>query len=294
MAKIGFIGLGHMGLPMAINLVRKGHVVTGFDLQAEALASFVAEGGIAAHKIEDAALEQSIVITMLQTGDQVTQVCLGEKGIFSIMSSGALFIDCSTIPVEQSRMLHEAAIHASLHVLDAPVSGGVIGAAQGTLTFMVGGDLHLFEEAKSILSCMGQTLIHTGKAGSGQAAKQCNNMILGISMIAVSEAFLLAEKLGLSPQKLAEVVTQSSGQCWVMSRYVPVPDVLPNVPANHAYEAGFTNQMMLKDLRLAQASANASGLNLPLESLATALYEQANKEHATLDFSSIILALSKI
>ena len=288
MALIGFIGLGHMGLPMAINLVKQGHQVTGFDLQPEAIARFVEAGGIAAHSKQEAAMNQSIVVTMLQTGEHVAGVCLGEGGIFSVMSPHTLFVDCSTIDVAQSRQLHDAARNASLHAVDAPVSGGVVGAAQATLTFMVGGDLSVFERVKPILLGMGKTIIHTGEAGSGQAAKQCNNMILGISMIAVSEAFLLAEKLGLSPQKLAEVVTQASGQCWVMNKYVPVPDVLPNVPANHGYQPGFTNHMMLKDLRLAEASARASGLSAPLGTMAAELYAAACEKEGGLDFSSII------
>lgn len=288
MANIGFIGLGHMGLPMAINLVQKGHQVTGFDLQTQAVEAFIAAGGLAAKSIDEAAKNQSIVITMLQKGKQVFDVCLGTQGIFSIMMPQALFMDCSTIQVEEARMLHQEGSKTDLEVLDAPVSGGVAGAAQGTLTFMVGGSSDNFEIAYPILSCMGKTIIHTGDAGSGQAAKQCNNLLLGISMIAASEAFLLAEKLGLSPQKLAEVVKQSSGQCWVMDRYVPVPDVLPNVPANHNYQPGFTNQMMLKDLNLAETSAKRGGLDLHLGSLAADLYSRACQIDENLDFSSII------
>ncbi|MFZ4077754.1 MAG: NAD-binding protein, partial [Legionellaceae bacterium] len=223
--------------------------------------------------------------------DQVAKVCLGEQGIFSVMGQGSLFIDCSTIEVEQSRALHAAAMEHALVALDAPVSGGVVGASQGTLTFMVGGLPEAVNMAKPFLLCMGKTILHTGEAGRGQAAKQCNNMLLGITMVAVSEVFLLAESLGLSPQTLAQVVTQSSGQCWVMSRYVPVPDVLADVPANHGYAPGFTSDMMLKDLRLAQASAQASGLNLPLGSMAEALYAAAHDDYGSLDFSSIIKSL---
>lgn len=291
MARIGFIGLGHMGLPMAINLVKANHIVTGFDLQEQALKSFAAAGGQCAEKLEDTVKNQDIFITMLQTGAQVSQVCLD---LFAQAAKDTLYIDCSSIDVQSSRSLHEQAKDKNLLMVDAPVSGGVAGASAATLTFMVGGDENAFEKAKPVLSKMGKKIIHTGPAGSGQAAKICNNMLLGISMIAVSEAFILAERLGLSHQKLFEVVSNSSGQCWSMSQYAPVPGILPNVPANSGYEPGFTAAMMLKDLNLSQSSAAAVGLETPLGAQARALYQQFNDEGlANLDFSAIIKIISK-
>ena len=289
MANIGFVGLGHMGLPMAINLIRAGHRVTGFDLQTTAMDAFHEAGGVKAHALQDAARHQDILITMLQTGQQVEHVCLGEQGLFSAASQHAVYIDCSSIDVNTSRKIHQAARAHDLISLDAPVSGGVKGASNATLTIMVGGCETAYLSAHPILAHMGKTIIHTGDAGSGQAAKICNNMILGISMIAVSEAFRLAQELGLTPQKLFDVVTHSSGQCWVMNQYVPVPGILENVPANNDYKAGFTAAMMLKDLCLSQRSAENAGVNTPMGELATRLYQQFNDAGMSeLDFSAII------
>lgn len=294
MARIGFVGLGHMGWPMAVNLVGAGHTVTGFDLQSSAVEAFAAAGGIAATSLQETARSQDIVITMLQTGQQVQQVCFGEQGLFTVAQKNTLFIDCSSIDVQSSRELHQQANKLQLLAVDAPVSGGVVGAAQAKLTIMVGGTEQAFAQAKPILSTMGKKIIHAGVAGSGQAAKICNNMILGISMIAISEAFTLAEHLGLSPQKLFEVVTNSSGQCWVMSNYAPVSGLLDNVPANNNYKPGFTAAMMLKDLCLSQQSATAVGVKTPLGERATALYQQFNDaEMGNLDFSAIIKAIAK-
>lgn len=288
MANIGFVGLGHMGLPMAINLLKAGHRVIGFDLQAEALKEFSNAGGKVASSAHEAAHQQEIIITMLQTGQQVDQVCLGTSGLYT-HASGALHIDCSSIDVETSRKLHQQAITFNITSVDAPVSGGVVGAAAASLTFMVGGKETAFEQAKPILAAMGKKIFHTGAAGSGQAAKICNNMILGISMIAISEAFVLAEKLGLSPEKLFEVVNNSSGQCWAMSQYAPVAGVLPNVPAEHDYQPGFAAAMMLKDLLLSQRSATKVNVKTPMGGLATSLYEQFNEAgFGHLDFSAII------
>lgn len=289
MAKIGFVGLGHMGLPMAINLINAGHHVTGFDLNAAALELFSLAGGIAASTLQSVALNQNIIVTMLQTGQQVKQVCLGDEGLFAAASPQALFIDCSSIDVASSRDLHQYASQCDIRAVDAPVSGGVKGAAGASLTFMVGGLEEAFLAAMPILSSMGKKIIYTGQAGSGQAAKICNNMILGISMIAVSEAFTLAEHLGLTPQKLFEVVSNASGQCWVMSQYVPVPGILDNVPANYGYQPGFTAAMMLKDLKLSQQSAAAVGVHTPMGAHAVALYQQLNDSGmSALDFSAII------
>ena len=290
--KIGFIGLGHMGLPMAINLIKAGHQVVGFDLQADALTALAKAGGTAAKTLQETAVDQDVILTMLQTGQQVQQVCFGKEGLFAQARRDALYIDCSTIDVQQSREIYEQATKHNLVALDAPVSGGVVSAANATLTFMVGGTEQAYQAGKPLLSCMGQSVIHTGAAGSGQAAKICNNMILGVSMIAVSEAFVLAKNLGLTPQKLHEVVSHSSGQCWVMDRYVPVPDILENVPANHDYQAGFTAAMMLKDLHLSQSCAQAVSVDTPMTGRATQLYQQLNDEGMSgLDFSAIIKLL---
>lgn len=294
MAKIGFVGLGHMGLPMATNLIKAGHQVTGFDLQQSALGRFAASGGLIAKDIADAARGQEVVITMLQTGQQVLQVCHGTEGLFSTIANNTLFIDCSTIDVNSSREVHQLAKTKQLQVVDAPVSGGTAGASAGTLTFMVGGENEAFQLAQPILAAMGQKIIHTGAAGSGQAAKICNNMILGISMIAISEAFVLAEQLNLSPQKLFEVVNNASGQCWAMTKYAPVAGILENVPANNDYKPGFAAAMMLKDLLLSQDCAHAVNTNTPLAERATALYQQfIDQGLGDSDFSAIIKLIAR-
>lgn len=289
MAHIGFVGLGHMGLPMAMNLIRAGHVVTGFDLQPAAVTAFTAAGGQAAHHLVECAHHQEIIITMLQTGQQVQNVYFGAQGLLAHAKPGTLAIDCSTIDVQSARAFHQRAEKHQLLAVDAPVSGGVAGATAATLTFMVGGSTAAVAAAQPILAQMGKKIIHTGEAGNGQAAKICNNMILGSSMIAIAEAFLLAKNLGLTPQKLHEVVSNASGQCWVMDRYVPVAGVLDNVPANHQYQAGFTAAMMLKDLNLSQQSAQATQLQTPLAAHSTALYQQLIETgKGELDFSVII------
>ena len=288
MAHIGFVGLGNMGLPMAMSLLKAGHEVMGFDREQAPMRVLQAAGGYLAPTLQDAALNQDVVITMLQTGEQVESVCLGEQGLFTAMSPGTLLIDCSSISVEASRTVHAEAEHAKLWMVDAPVSGGVAGATNARLTFIVGGSEPAFQKAEPILAHMGHSVLHMGEASSGAAGKICNNMILGVSMIAVSEAFLLAEKLGLSAQKFHELVSQASGQCWVVDTYVPVPGVLPDVPANHDYKPGFTSAMMLKDLRLAEEAATREGLHASMGSSARALYEDANEENRDLDFSSII------
>lgn len=288
MAHIGFIGLGHMGLPMAQGLLKAGHEVIGFDREQAPMGALKAAGGRVAASIHEVAAKQDAVITMLQTGEQVESVCLGEQGLFAVMSPGTLFIDCSTISVDTSRAVHTQAELANIFMVDAPVSGGVAGAIDARLTFIVGGSEQAFQKAEPILEKMGHTVLHMGDAGSGAAGKICNNMVLGVSMIAVSEAFLLAEKLGLSSQKFHELVNQASGKCWVTDTYVPVPDVLPNVPANHDYEPGFTSAMMLKDLCLAEDAAHDKGVHTEMGAAARALYEKANQHHSELDFSSII------
>lgn len=289
MFKVGFVGLGHMGLPMAINLKKAGFIVKGFDLKEEAKKQFIAKGGEVASNLEEVASNQDIVVTMLQTGEQVAKVCLAPEGVFAFLKPGNIYVDCSTIDVATSRRLHEEAYKRDILSLDAPVSGGVSGAEKGTLTFMVGGSEETLELSQSIFMAMGKQTIYTGESGSGQAAKICNNMILGASMIAISEAFVLASSLGLSSQKLYEVVTHSSGQCWAMSHYVPVPNILTTVPANSNYEPGFTTSMMLKDLNLSQEAADTADLNVPLCTLTTAMYQALkDKGLGELDFSSVI------
>ena len=289
MAKIGFIGLGNMGLPMARNLLKAGHAVQGFDVgkaQADALA---ASGGQAAAGVKAAASGAEVVITMLPAGKHVREVYLGPDGVLAAAGSDALLIDSSTIDVETARAVAAAAQAKGIAMLDAPVSGGVGGAQTGTLTFMVGGGAAAFTRAKPILEQMGKTIVHAGGAGNGQAAKICNNMILGVSMIAVSEAFVLAEKLGLDAQKLFDISSKSSGQCWSMTSYCPVPGPVPASPANRDYKAGFTAAMMLKDLQLAQDAAAAAGAKTPLGADAARLYSQyVGSGEGHRDFSGVI------
>lgn len=289
MANIAFIGLGHMGAPMVRNLLKHQHRVKVYDINAEAVSMLVAEGAIAEKTIPGCCNNTEIIITMLPTGEHVQAVCLGNDGLFANTKAGTLLIDSSSIAVDTARALTKQAQAAGMHMIDAPVSGGVSGAEAGTLTFMVGGTEEAFMRAKPILQAMGKTIIHTGDAGNGQAAKICNNMILGISMIAVSEAFVLASKLGLDPEKLFEVSANSSGQCWSLTSYCPQPGILPTAPSNHDYKAGFTAAMMLKDLRLSQAAAQAVGVATPLGAEATSLYTLfTNQGYAQLDFSGII------
>jgi 3-hydroxyisobutyrate dehydrogenase len=289
MAKIGFIGLGNMGLPMAQNLIKAGHSVTGFDVNGAAAEKLVAGGGAAAAAVKIAAARADIVITMLPSGNEVREVYLGGSGIIASADPGTLLIDCSTIDVETARIVAAAAEAKGFAMLDAPVSGGVGGAQAATLTFMAGGSAAAFARAQDVLASMGKTIVHAGGAGNGQAAKICNNMILGVSMIAVSEAFVLAEKLGLEAQKLFDISSKSSGQCWSMTSYCPVPGPVPTSPANRDYAAGFTAAMMLKDLKLAQDAARAGGVATPLGAEAAALYGlYVGHGHAGRDFSGII------
>lgn len=295
MANIGFVGLGHMGLPMTVNLIKAGHQVTGYDIQQSAVEELIRSGGVGANNVLDAVSEQDVVITMLQKGQQVLEVCDGEQGLFNNAKKGCLYIDCSTIDVDSSRQVHQLAKSKKLFALDAPVSGGVAGAIEGTLTFMVGGEEEAFNKAKPFFLNMGKKIIHTGANGSGQAAKICNNLILGASMIAVSEAFILSEHLGLDREKLREVVTNASGQCWTMSNYVPVSGILKHVPAENEYKPGFAAAMMLKDLMLGSSEAKQADLNLPLGFKATALYQQfIDQGFGDLDFSAIIKFISQL
>ncbi|GAB4179575.1 MAG: 3-hydroxyisobutyrate dehydrogenase [Thalassobaculales bacterium] len=290
MATIAFIGLGNMGGPMARNLVKAQHRVIGFDLSPASVAAAAAGGVTAAATAAEAVKGADVVVTMLPAGQHVRAVYGAD--VIGNAKAGALLIDSSTIDVESARAVAAQAAQAGLLMVDAPVSGGVGGAEAGTLTFMVGGSDAAFAAAEPILRAMGKTIVHAGGPGNGQAAKICNNMILGISMIAVSEAFTLAEKLGLDHQKLFDIAAKSSGQCWSMTTYCPVPGPVPASPANRDYKAGFTAAMMLKDLRLAQEAAAKAGAATPLGAEAAALYALfCNAGQAELDFSGIIRML---
>ncbi len=289
MATIGFIGLGNMGGPMAANLVRAGHTVYGLDLSEQARAALVEAGGKSVGTVAEAVSKADVVVSMLPAGAHVRKVYLGEDGVLENARPNTLLIDSSTIDVESARAVAAAAKEAGMVMVDAPVSGGVTGAAGGTLTFMVGGTEAGFAAAKPYLEIMGKTIVHAGGAGNGQAAKICNNMILGISMIAVSEAFVLAERLGLDHQKLYDISSTASGQCWSLTTYCPVPGPVPTSPANRGYQPGFAAAMMLKDLKLAQEAANTSGASTPLGAEATALYNLfCNAGEAGTDFSGIV------
>jgi 3-hydroxyisobutyrate dehydrogenase len=294
MARIGFIGLGNMGAPMAANLAKAGHRVIGFDIVAARAAALEAAGGRVAATMSEAAASGEIVITMLPAGPEVRSVYFGDDGVLVHARPGALLIDCSTIDVETARAVAAAAAEARFAMLDAPVSGGVTGAETASLTFMVGGPAEAFERAQPILAAMGRTIVHAGAAGTGQAAKICNNMILGVSMIAVCEAFSLAERLGLAAQTLFDVSGKSSGQCWALTSYCPVAGPVPASPANRGYAPGFTAAMMLKDLRLAQQAAGATAAPTPLGAAAANLFQLFVDEGAgSLDFSAIYRFLRK-
>jgi 3-hydroxyisobutyrate dehydrogenase len=289
MARIGFIGLGNMGLPMALNLIKAGKAVQGYDVNADAMDRLAAAGGASTKSIGMASAQSEIVVTMLPAGQHVRDVYLGSGGVLDSATKGCLLIDSSTIDVETARAVASAAEAKGFPMLDAPVSGGVGGAQAGTLTFMVGGPDAAFDRAKPILEAMGKTIVHAGGSGNGQAAKICNNMILGVSMIAVSEAFALAEKLGLDHQRLFDIASKSSGQCWSLTSYCPVPGPVPTSPANRDYQAGFTAAMMLKDLKLAQDAARGAGAATPLGAEAAALYGLfVGHGHGAKDFSGII------
>jgi 3-hydroxyisobutyrate dehydrogenase len=294
MTTIGFIGLGNMGAPMAANLATAGHRVTGFDLVPRAMEALTTKGGHVVASLAEVAGAGDIVITMLPAGPQVRSVYLDPGGVLAGARRGALLIDCSTIDVETARAVAAAAKEAGFDMLDAPVSGGVSGAEAASLTFMVGGEAEIFARAQPVLAAMGRTIVHAGPAGNGQAAKICNNMILGISMIAVCEAFSLAERLGLEAQTLFDISSKSSGQCWALTSYCPVPGPVPASPANRDYAPGFTAAMMLKDLRLAQQAAGATATATPLGATAASLYQMfVDGGAGVLDFSGIYRLIRK-
>ncbi|GLR50597.1 3-hydroxyisobutyrate dehydrogenase [Shinella yambaruensis] len=286
MTKIAFVGLGNMGGPMAANLVKAGHAVAGFDLSEASRAAAAAAGISVAATLADAVADAECVVTMLPKGAHVLSVW-GE--LCGLVKDRTLMIDSSTIDVESARKAHALATGRGCPSLDAPVSGGTGGAAAATLTFMAGGEDAAFGQAEPILAAMGRRIVHCGGAGAGQAAKICNNMILGISMIGVCEAFALGERLGLSHQALFDVASTSSGQCWSLTSYCPVPGPVPGSPANNSYKPGFAASLMLKDLMLAQEAALSTGAATPLGGLAAQLYGLFEKRgQGGRDFSAVI------
>lgn len=292
MAKVGFIGLGNMGGPMAQNLIKAGHSLKVFDLSAEAIKRATDAGAQAVATASDVARDVDVVVTMLPAGQHVRSVYCGDAGLLGVANKGTLFIDSSTIDVTSARDVIAEAEGRGMQMVDAPVSGGVGGATAGTLTFMVGGAQAAFEAAKPFLDVMGKNIFHAGGAGNGQVAKVCNNMLLGISMIGTCEAFVLAEKLGLDGQTLFDIASTASGQCWSMTSYCPVPGPVPASPANRDYAAGFTAAMMLKDLRLAQEAAQEAKAATPLGAEAASLYSLMEASgHDQIDFSGIIKLL---
>jgi 3-hydroxyisobutyrate dehydrogenase len=286
MANIAFIGLGNMGGPMAANLVKAGHKVTAFDLVEASRNQAKSDGASIGETAAGSVKGADVVITMLPAGKHVLSVW---TDVIGAVGKGTLFIDCSTIDVESAKQAHELAAKHDIASVDAPVSGGTGGAKGATLTFMCGGDDKAFAAAKPVLENMGKKIVHCGTGGAGQAAKICNNMILGISMIAVSEAFALGEKLGLSHQALFDVASTSSGQCWSLTTYCPVPGPVPTSPANNDYKPGFASALMVKDLTLAQDAANAAGAATPLGKHAQEIYKAFDAAgHGGVDFSGIV------
>ena len=284
---IAFIGLGNMGGGMAANLVRKGYAVRAFDLSEAALAKAEAAGATRAASAADAASGADAVVTMLPAGKHVEAVYKDE--VFGAAKPGALFLDCSTIDVTTARRVIAAAVEKGFEMVDAPVSGGIAAANGGTLTFMVGGEDAAFAKAEPILAAMGKAVIHAGGAGNGQAAKICNNMLLGATMVATCEAFAMAEKIGLDPQTFFDISSVSSGQSWSMTSYCPLPGVGPQTPADNGYEGGFAVGLMLKDLKLATEAAASVNASVPMGHAAEALYQLlANKGEGHKDFSSMI------
>ncbi len=289
MSLIAFVGLGNMGGPMAANLVRAGHHVTGFDLVPSSLEAAEADGIAIANSAREAVAGAEIVLTMLPAGKHVLAVW---TDILPAAADGALLIDCSTIDVESARAAHVMAGKRGVLSLDAPVSGGTVGARDATLTFMVGGSADAFAAGEPVLARMGRRVVHCGEAGSGQAAKICNNMILGITMIGISEAFVLGEKLGLGHQALFDVASTSSGSCWALTTHCPVPGPVPTSAANNGYKPGFATDLMLKDLNLSQEAARSAGAATPLGAEAASLYREfQGGGNGGVDYSGIIAFL---
>jgi 3-hydroxyisobutyrate dehydrogenase len=289
MVDIAFIGLGAMGSGMAANLAKAGHRVFACDLSEQAVARAIEAGCRGSSSIAEAASQAGVIVTMLPTGAHVLDVYRGSDGVMAHAPSGALFLDCSTISVQDARTLAQDANEAGFKICDAPVSGGVGAATSGTLTFMVGGTEAEFEAAKPILATMGKAVIHAGAHGAGQAAKICNNMLLAVTMIGTCEAFVLAERLGLEPKAFFEIASQSSGQSWSMTSYAPVPGLVENAPSNRNFVNGFASALMLKDLRLALAANSESGLTADLALKAEEIYSKYLVKYGpNRDFSGVI------
>ncbi len=288
--KIAFIGLGNMGGGMAANLVKAGHVVRAFDLAPVALERAREHGCETFATVREAVAGVDAVVSMLPNGKIVDSVYRDD--VIGHAPGGALLLDCSTIDVTTARSVAEAATEAGYEMVDAPVSGGIAAANGGTLTFMVGGDKDVFAKAQPILAAMGKAVIHAGGTGAGQAAKACNNMLLGIHMIGTCEAFAMAQRLGLDPQTFYDISSVSSGQCWSMTSYCPLPGVGPQSPADNDYQGGFATALMLKDLKLAMDAAKTAGSDVPMGRRAAELYEAfAAAGNGGLDFSAIITTL---
>lgn len=288
MTQIAFIGLGHMGLPMARNLLNAGHSLSVFDLVASAVDELATQGARAASSAADAVSAAEVVISMLPASRHVEGLYLGDAGLLSAIAPGSLVLECSTIAPEAARKVHQAAAARGIALLDAPVSGGTAGAAAGTLTFMVGGAAATLERARPILAGMGKNIFHAGPAGAGQVAKVCNNQLLAVHMIGTAEAMALGVANGLDPATLAEIMRQSSGGNWSLEKYNPWPGVMPNAPASKDYRDGFAAELMAKDLGLAQEAAQATASSTPMGALALQLYRLLLKQgQGKLDFSAV-------
>ena len=288
MTQIAFIGLGHMGLPMARNLLNAGHSLSVFDLVASVVDELAAQGARAASSAADAVSAAEVVISMLPASRHVEGLYLGDAGLLSVITPGSLVLECSTIAPEAARKVHQAAAMRGIALLDAPVSGGTAGAAAGTLTFMVGGDAATLERARPILANMGKNIFHAGPEGAGQVAKVCNNQLLAVHMIGTAEAMALGVANGLDPATLAEIMRQSSGGNWSLEKYNPWPGVMPNAPASKGYRDGFAAELMAKDLGLAQEAAQTTASSTPMGALALQLYRLLLKQgQGKLDFSAV-------
>ncbi len=288
MTQIAFIGLGHMGLPMARNLLKAGFSLKVFDLVPAAVSELVAEGATAARDAADAVQGASVVVSMLPASRHVEGLYLGDGGLLTQIAPGSLVLECSTIAPDSARKVHTAAAARGIGMLDAPVSGGTAGAAAGTLTFMVGGQAEALEKARPILAAMGKNIFHAGPDGAGQVAKVCNNQLLAVQMIGTAEAMALGVASGLDPAVLAEIMRQSSGGNWTLEKYNPWPGVMENAPASKGYSGGFMAELMAKDLGLAQEAAQSTASSTPMGALALQLYRLLLKQgNGKLDFSAV-------
>jgi 3-hydroxyisobutyrate dehydrogenase len=291
---VGFVGTGNMGLPMALNLVKAGYDVLAFDQSKNALIAAQTGGARASCSLIELAGASDAVITMLPAGKHVSEVYRGQDGLLAGVSEGTILVDCSTIDVKTARAISCDAKMCGLEMLDAPVSGGIAGAEAGSLTFMVGGEKSVVEQARPLLEVMGTNIVHAGVSGNGQAAKVCNNMLLGISMIAISESFTLGERLGLDPKTLFEIISSASGDCWALRNHLPIPGIVEAAASNRAFLPGFAVEMMAKDLRLAEEAAKSVDLTAELGRRAAAMYTDfEDRGNGGLDYSAIINSVSK-